>query len=353
MAPESEVNEKVVSPLRILSLQSHVIRGYVGNRAAAFPLQRLGHHVDTIDSVSFASMYIHEGFSRSGDDLNILLEGILKAFFKPTGGGHPGAKVDGIGSFIGMPNEGVTTRIAAANIGLDYTHVLTGYIGDPSFLANVIEIVAGLKNPVSAHGNRKAQIPLWLCDPVLGDNDKLYVSEELLAIYKQRALPYADIITPNQFEAQWLSGIKIQNLQDARACINKLHDAGPQVVIITSTSVVDDPGYLYLIASQRAGCHNGSISNSSNSGSSNSAVSIRFKDRKVFLGGTGDLMSALLLHSLQKFSLAKACEVALSTVQAIMEHTLAAKEPMETIDVIGGQNYIENPPLPYTAKEFV
>ncbi|KAF8820238.1 pyridoxal kinase [Cardiosporidium cionae] len=49
-------------------------------------------------------------------------------------------------------------------------------------------------------------------------------------------------------------------------------------------------------------------------------------------------------------ALAKACEVALSTVQAIMEHTLAAKEPMETIDVIGGQNYIENPPLPLLLK---
>lgn len=75
----------------------------------------------------------------------------------------------------------------------------------------------------------------WVCDPVLGDNGQLYVAPELVEAYVQYVLPKAQMITPNQFEAETLSKVKINNEQDMKVCIGKLMDLGPKIVIITSS----------------------------------------------------------------------------------------------------------------------
>ncbi|XP_017890265.1 pyridoxal kinase-like, partial [Ceratina calcarata] len=76
----------------------------------------------------------------------------------------------------------------------NYTHLLTGYVGSASFLKKVAEVVHILK--------RKNPDLIYVCDPVMGDNGKLYVPEALKEIYKKDIVPLADIVLPNQFELE-------------------------------------------------------------------------------------------------------------------------------------------------------
>uniref|UniRef100_M3XJF6 Pyridoxal kinase n=1 Tax=Latimeria chalumnae TaxID=7897 RepID=M3XJF6_LATCH len=154
---------------RVLSIQSHVVRGYVGNKAATFPLQVLGFEVDTANSVQFSNHtgYAHwKGQVLNADELHELYEGL---------------KLNNVNH---------------------YDYVLTGYMRDRSFLKMVVEIVQELK--------RQNPKLVYVCDPVLGDKwngeGSMYVPEDLLPVYKEIVVPVADIITPNQFEAELLTG---------------------------------------------------------------------------------------------------------------------------------------------------
>jgi hypothetical protein len=71
-----------------------------------------------------------------------------------------------------------------------YTHLLTGYIGTVSFLESVLRVLDAAR----------AEQPdtFYLCDPVMGDNGRLYVPEELIPIYRDSVIGRADLITPNQ-----------------------------------------------------------------------------------------------------------------------------------------------------------
>mmetsp|Transcript_38548 Transcript_38548/g.110242 ORF Transcript_38548/g.110242 Transcript_38548/m.110242 type:complete len:246 (+) Transcript_38548:130-867(+) len=101
-----------ISQARILSVQSHVVNGYVGNKAAIFPLQLLGNDVDFINSVQFVSQFVHQGQKLSGEELRTLLDGLQK---------H--------------------------NLG-NYQYFLTGFIGQPSFLREVLAFIKSQKaNP--------------------------------------------------------------------------------------------------------------------------------------------------------------------------------------------------------------
>lgn len=105
--------------------------------------------------------------------------------------------------------------------------MLTGYIGSATFLEAISSIIDRVreKNPHLK----------YICDPVLGDNGKFYVPEELVDLFRTKILPKAHMITPNQFEAEKLSGVKIDSLESTKEAIKKLHDLGPKIVIITST----------------------------------------------------------------------------------------------------------------------
>merc|ERR1712212_1028940 len=188
-------SECVDSP-RVLSIQSHVVSGYVGNKSAVFPLQVLGFEVDYINSVQFSN---HTGYSYfKGQILDAEQLGQL---------------------FDGLVLNGLHKK---------YTHLLTGYIGSTSFLEKVAEVVKVLKeaNPYL----------LYVCDPVMGDNGKLYVTPDLLPIYQSTILPLADIVTPNQFEAELLTGMKITNMESALQAMDSFHKKGVQTVVISSTN---------------------------------------------------------------------------------------------------------------------
>jgi pyridoxine kinase len=105
-------------------------------------------------------------------------------------------------------------------------HLLSGYIGSVSFLRAVLAVYSSI---LSVNPNIR-----YICDPVLGDNGKFYVPKELVEIYRDEVLKVACIITPNQFEAEKLSGVDdICDIESAKAAINALHALGPEIVVIT------------------------------------------------------------------------------------------------------------------------
>uniref|UniRef100_A0A8P0PII2 Pyridoxal kinase n=1 Tax=Canis lupus familiaris TaxID=9615 RepID=A0A8P0PII2_CANLF len=248
---------------RVLSIQSHVVRGYVGNRAATFPLQVLGFEIDALNSVQFSNHtgYAHwKGQVLNSDELHELYEGL---------------KLNDVNK---------------------YDYVLTGYTRDKSFLASVVDIVRELKQ----------------------QNSKLYVPEDLLPVYKEKVVPVADIITPNQFEAELLSGRKIHSEEEALVVMDVLHAMGPDTVVITSSDLPSSRGSDYLIAlgSQRTRNPDGSVV----------TERIRMEMHKVdaVFVGTGDLFAAMLLAWTHKHpnNLKVACEKTVSAMHHVLQRTI-------------------------------
>ena len=169
----------------ILSIQSHVAFGFVGNDAARFPLQRLGFDVIDINTVQFSS---HTGYGKpegdvmSADHIGRVLKGVEERF--------PMEKIDGL---------------------------LTGYMGDPEIGKIVLETAARLRPDA-----------IWLCDPVMGDVGRgMFVREGIPEFFKDRAVPSAKIITPNQFELEYLTARTIRTLEYSREACSALHDMWP------------------------------------------------------------------------------------------------------------------------------
>uniref|UniRef100_A0A2K5C394 Pyridoxal kinase n=1 Tax=Aotus nancymaae TaxID=37293 RepID=A0A2K5C394_AOTNA len=238
---------------RVLSIQSHVVRGYVGNRAATFPLQVLGFEIDAVNSVQFSNHtgYAHwKGQVLNSDELQELYEGL---------------KLNNVNK---------------------YDYVLT------------------------------------VCDPVLGDKrdgeGSMYVPEDLLPVYKEKVVPVADIITPNQFEAELLSGRKIHSQEEALAVMDILHSMGPDTVVITSSDLPSPRGsdYLIVLGSQRRRSPDGSTV----------MERIRMDIRKVdaVFVGTGDLFAAMLLAWTHKHpsNLKVACEKTVSAMHHVLQRTI-------------------------------
>lgn len=71
----------------------------------------------------------------------------------------------------------------------------------------------------------------------MGDNGKMYVPDEIMPVYRDVVVPLADVLTPNQFEAEVLTGLKMTNFDDALTIIKALHDKGVKTVVISSTDL--------------------------------------------------------------------------------------------------------------------
>ena len=153
--------------MNILSIQSHVAYGHVGNDAAVFPMQRLGCEVWPIHTVQFSN---HTGY-----------------------GAWTGRVFDGA-SILELVDG-----IAARGVLASCDAVLSGYLGSAEIGEAVIGTVARVKvaNPQAA----------WCCDPVIGDVGRgIFVRSGIPELMRDRAIPSADIVTPNQFELEWLTG---------------------------------------------------------------------------------------------------------------------------------------------------
>ncbi|KAJ3854280.1 Ribokinase-like protein [Lentinula lateritia] len=178
---------------RVLSIQSHVTFGYVGGKAAAFPLQCLGYDVDLVNTVNFSN---HSGYGRSGGSKTSAAE--LESIFEAM----------------------------EFNELLCPTRVLTGYIPNAEALTAVASLVEKLRkqNPEL----------IYLLDPVMGDAGRLYVSADVVPVYRS-LLPLSTIITPNWFEVETLTGISLTDLHSLRLALTKLHkDFGVPNVAISS-----------------------------------------------------------------------------------------------------------------------
>ncbi|KAL9931050.1 pyridoxal kinase [Glossina fuscipes fuscipes] len=256
---------------RVLSIQSHVVHGYVGNKSATFPLQVLGFEVDGINSVQFSN---HTGYKVvKGQILN---ETELDELFR---------------------------GLECNNLLKCYSHLLTGYIGDASFLRKIAEIVKKLRSEDSKI--------IYVCDPVLGDNGKMYVPAELLPIYQTVIIPLADIVTPNQYEAELLAGMKIASESDVWKAVGWFHEKGVDIVAISSSDF-GQRGELRTFLSKKNGPR--------------FALNIPKQGSSISFTGTGDLFASLFLaHSYRKQSdqLGYALERTVATLQAVIKRTIA------------------------------
>jgi len=307
---------------RVLSIQSHVVSGYVGNKAAVFPLQLLGYDVDIINSVQFSN---HTGYSEGykGDILN----------------------GDQLRSLVldGMASNGLLQ-----NIG----YLLTGYIGSTSFLLAVLDVLTTLRQQTTS----TIQIQ-FVCDPVLGDNGKFYVPTELVDIYRNRVVPLANVVTPNQFEIEQLTQTTVTTVDDAKRACQSLLSMGPTLIFITSAILIDiDDGEqkdhdttkknttIAVIAAQR---------------NNNNDDEFWRMDVPLYPGtftGTGDLTASLLLAhstSIPTSSIQTIMEQVINTVHAVVrrthDHAAAANTTHTTtfareLQLIASKRDIENPP---------
>lgn len=131
-----------------------------------------------------------------------------------------------------------------ANNLVGYDYLVTGYIGSESFLSAALDVLDTIQ---TANSNVK-----YVCDPVLGDEGVCYVPSALVDIYKSRVIPRAYMITPNQFEAELLSGIKIVDEQSAITAMMALFNLGPTVVVLSSAEFPDVlPGKLHCYTMMR------------------------------------------------------------------------------------------------------
>nr|WP_207480526.1 pyridoxal kinase PdxY [Arenibaculum pallidiluteum] len=179
----------------ILSIQSHVAYGYVGNRAAVFPLQRLGFDAMAVNTVQFSN---HTGYGAWTGD-------VLSAE-------HVAAIIDGIDQRGGLA-------------GCDA--VLSGYMGDAALGEAILDAVARVRR-----GNPGA---LYCCDPVMGDVGRgFFVRPGIREFMTERAVPAADVITPNQFELEALSGRTVGDLASALEATAAVRAQGPHHVLVTS-----------------------------------------------------------------------------------------------------------------------
>ncbi|CAF1633528.1 unnamed protein product [Adineta ricciae] len=272
---------------RVLSIQSHVVHGFVGNKCAAFILQLYGFEVDIINSVHFSN---HTGYKTvkgsrlTADELEAIFQGLL------------------------------------INELLEYDYILTGYMGSGELLHVVAKYVRLIKSK-SAHIK-------YICDPVIGDNNKLYVDRSCIEVYKNEILPLADIVTPNDFEIEVLIGKELDYKNDENQeeviwqSLRSLHKMGPSHIIISSISA-DKTGGNQTMLQMRASTQ--FLDNQYQT------FQIDFPHLEGSFTGTGDSFSALILAWFHKENnLIRACERSISILHQILRKTIEISKPINT-----------------------
>ncbi|GAC93533.1 hypothetical protein PHSY_001098 [Pseudozyma hubeiensis SY62] len=311
----------IPDPTRILSIQSHVVSGYVGNRSATFPLQLLGWDVDVTNTVQFSN---HTGYGRWG------------------GLRFDSSHLSDI--FSSLDKNGL----------LRYSRMLTGYM--PS--ASVVEVVLGLVKKLRSRQTGGEQDEegglVYLLDPVMGDMGRgMYVSPDVLPMY-QAMLEYATIITPNQFEAQALTGMQITDLDSLKHVLLKLHKKHKVPhVIITSVELPDAdlerigaqrnmadgrPAMLQVGSSCEIEVRGGERQEPTLEVDELRIWSIQFPEVQGYFSGVGDMFAALTLgrfHPETKIAaddltpIAKASELAIASLQGILSNTCRVIDELE------------------------
>lgn len=280
--------------MTILSLQSSVVYGHVGNAAAVFALQRLGHDVWQLNTVRYSNHPGHHRFrgrKSSATELNDLVDGLA--------------------------DLGVLSRTRA---------VLSGYLGAPA----IGGVLAGILARVAAAGSQA----IFCCDPVMGDRDGgLYVPAELRQFFREVAVPRAHIVTPNHYELESLVDRPLPTLAHVLAAARDVRALGPALVVVTSvlgegieadeiaTIAVGDTGS-WMVATPR-------LPHPSK--------------------GAGDLLAALFLaHCLDGRGIAECLARAVSSVFSVIHATIAANA--DELMLIAAQDTLIRPTARFAAQ---
>ncbi|KAK2768966.1 pyridoxine kinase [Colletotrichum kahawae] len=242
MAPDLPIPDT-----RVLAVASHITCRNVGNKIAVFTLQSLGCDVAALNTVQFSN---HTGYRQwkgtkvSAQEIRDLFEGLKQSYLD------------------------------------DFDMMLSGYIPGAEAVMAVGDIAKELKAK-SGDGSF-----FWVLDPVMGDNGKLYVAEEVVPAY-QSLVEHADLILPNQFEAELLSGVKITDMDSLPSAIHALHSKFriPHVVITSVNLTAPDhpPSHLSVVGSSM-----------DPSTGAPRLFKIVFPAIDAYFSGTGDMFAALM-----------------------------------------------------------
>ncbi len=256
--------------MNILSIQSHVAYGHVGNAAAVFPMQRLGHEVWPIHTVQFSNHTGYGAWRGEVFDATLIRDCVT-----------------------GIDERGQLARCDG---------VLSGYMGSAETGMAILDAARRVleANPDAA----------YCCDPVIGDVGRgVFVRPGIAEFMRDRAVPAATLITPNQFELDILSGGASTTLDGVRAALATVHARGPKVILVTSyLGESTPPDSIDLLASD-----------------GHDLWRVRTPRLDVNVNGAGDAIAALFfVHWLARRSVAEALAEASASIYGLLRRTKEA-----------------------------
>ncbi|EYT59155.1 MULTISPECIES: pyridoxal kinase PdxY [Microbacterium] len=281
--------------MKILSIQSAVAYGHVGNSAAVFPLQRIGVEVLPVYTVTFSN---HTGYGAwrgpliAPDDVREVITGIEE--------------------------RGVFDRIDA---------VLSGYQGGEGIGDVIIDAVARVK---AANPNA-----VYACDPVMGNaKSGCFVAPAIPVLLRERVVPVADIITPNQFELGFLTDTEPDTLESTLASVDLARAMGPRTVLVTSVERPDrEEGTIEMLAADDDG-----------------AWVVQTPHLPMKANGSGDVTAALFTaHYVETGSAKIALERTASSVYDLLKATLESGE--RELQLVEAQEFYAHPRMQFTARQ--
>jgi pyridoxine kinase len=281
--------------MNILSIQSHVAYGHVGNASAVFPMQRLGCEVWAVHTVQFSN---HTGY-----------------------GDWKGRVFDGpaIEEIVeGIADRGVLPRCDG---------VLSGYMGSADIGNAILAAVARVRE-ANPHA-------LYACDPVIGDVGRgVFVRPGIPEFMKDQAVPAADIITPNQFELEYLAGMETKTLDAVKEAVARVQATGPRAVLVTSLHTDDTPpDAIDMLA-----------------GEGGRFWRVRTPKLSVAVNGAGDAIAALFfVHYLRSRSAEIAMAEACASIYGLLKRTEA--EGSREILTVAAQDEFVNPTHRFAVEE--